>query len=209
MKKNKKKEKKTSELNQKLEDKFNEAENRVLTLPHITRSVEIFAKLFIVFFAIASLVIVGVCSYTTTKVTNRTVEQVVSDDLVVEFIARINNELPETIKEDIIGRTGFSTLYVFSEIIIPSLFIIAAFVLVVIFCMKILDFIKGLDSDEKLFTEAKLEELGKTRIILAAIGILFFLWLGFEWFFFYLMIELELEIILYLLRYGVKHTHKK
>ena len=209
MKKNKKKNKKVNTLEQKLEEEFTEAESRVLTLPHITKSVSIFAKLFIAFFALASLVVVGVCSYTTTKVTNRTVEQVLEDDLVIDFIARVNNDLPEVVKEDIVGRTGFSTLYVFSEIIIPSLFIIAAFVFVIIFCMKILDFVKDIDSDEKLFTEAKLDELRKAKYILAAIGVLFFLWLGIEWFFFYLMVELELEIILYLLRYGVKHTRKK
>lgn len=191
----------------KLEIKFFE-ENKIMKLNDILSSLKVVAIILMIFSAIATITIVVLSTLTTLSVATSTNEQLLKNDSVIDFIAKMNSYSISG-ANDVINNIGSKGWFITFYVILPSLFVIAAFVCLIVFSKKLLNFIKDVKTNKSLFTTEKLNALKKLRAVLLSAGLLFFLAFDFSYFIIYLILELTLEIILYLFNYCVKVENSK
>ena len=185
--------------------------DRIMKLKDITRSLKWISILVMIFCTIFSLLILVEGTLTTLDFNTKTKEQILNDENIIDYMAKINDysilDAQKTISE--IENSGNKTFIMIFDIIIPSLTVLLALGLILAFCKALLDFIKDVKSNKSLFTLEKLNSLKKARTILLTAFLFFWIVFGFKYFTIYLVLEITVEIILYLFDYCVKVENGK
>lgn len=154
----------------------------------------------IIMYSLISIALVVVSSASTLDISNYTNEEILKDEILMDYIGEINNY--SYIELNNFPEVSNKTLFMVIKIIIPTAIKLFGFILLIIALKKILDLVHNVTNNKELFTKEKYKQLN-TITILMDIALLFIL----EKFVLWGGIVLLFEIIKYLAKYCVYLTN--
>lgn len=184
------------------------SDKNIIKLKDLVSIVKFIATFGIIASSFISLVVIILCTITTLSISTGTTEQLLNNNSVIEYVAKINSYSISEVK-DTIGTITNKGLFVTFDVILPSIIILAIFIFLIIASKKIINFVKDVKSNKSLFTTQKLKELKEIEMLLSVIGIILFIAFGFSYIIVYIILVITLEIILYLFNYCVNAEIEK
>ncbi len=173
-------------------------------LKKINNALDAIAKLGMFLFSVILVACLVLSTLSIINVLKKTKEEVTNKEYIVEYLATINSDSVEEVKNNIKADTR--GMFIAFEIVIPTLIVVSLLVMLIVVCKRVISFIKDIKTDKKLFTREKLKE--STNIInsLLIIGMVFILFLSsFFTILLFIILDITLTIIFYLFQKCVEY----
>ncbi len=172
-------------------------DDNVISLKTIVTSVKVISLALVTISIVYLIISTGYFIFSTKTVFNNSFEDILKDEMTINYISKINDYSLSDIKDAIEMEADKLPFYLF-EIVFPTIILIFVFILSIVLGKKLNNFVRNVKSNKDLFTNKKIEELKKIRNIILDICFLLFLKFNLTFLIFYALLDFMLEIIIYL-----------
>ena len=191
-----------------LEDELKKFEEGTISLKDLVGTLKIASIIGTVFNVILLFTLMAYSMLCVISVKSMTREELIQNESFINYVAKVNNYYHNEAIAEISSYNSDGALLT-SEVILPTLCIFIGIVGLLFVCKYVYDFTKNVKSTKTLFTKQKLETIKQIRNVLMISSILIWLSLGVVYMLLWALLEIFMEIIIYLFSYAVDNMNSK